>query len=157
MRSCADPSRRSTARRDSKWRPELRSTGSGGSGRLVARAILAKQDSGARACRHQRPGRCRVQRAAVKRDSVHGAYPGEVRQRATTSSSDGRRISRHGRTGSRQAPPWRHRRRHRADCTGFSRTGIKGRRASHGRPKRSLIRLPAKGVDLTVVYGVNHD
>ena len=44
------------------------------------------------------------------------------------------------------------------ECTGFlHRRGFGGQKHLDAGAKRVLISAPAKGVDLTVVYGVNHD
>jgi glyceraldehyde 3-phosphate dehydrogenase len=92
-----------------------------------------------------------------KRDSVHGKFPGEVRADGNDLIVDGKRIHvtaerdpaklPHGDNGVDLA----------LECTGFFTDRDKAAEASRRGREAVLISAPAKGVDLTVVYGVNDD
>jgi glyceraldehyde 3-phosphate dehydrogenase len=131
--------------------------GFGRIGRLVARAILEKADSGLELVAINDLADAESNALLFKRDSVHGAYPGEVRADGNDLIIDGRRIKvtaerdpgnlPHGDNGVDIA----------LECTGFfADRGSAGKHLTAG-AKKVLISAPAKGVDLTVVYGVNHD
>ena len=93
----------------------------------------------------------------LKRDSVHGAYPGSVEVDGDHIVVDGHRIRvtaerdpaklPHGEMGVDIA----------MECTGFFTDAAKAGLHLAAGAKRVLISAPGKGVDLTVVYGVNHD
>ncbi len=93
----------------------------------------------------------------LKRDSVHGAYPGTVEVDGDAIVVDGKRIRvtaerdpaklPHGDMGVDIA----------LECTGFFTAADKARLHIDAGAKRVLVSAPAKGADLTVVYGVNHD
>jgi glyceraldehyde 3-phosphate dehydrogenase len=91
-----------------------------------------------------------------KRDSVHGAFPGEVHADGDAMVVNGKRIRvtaerdpanlPHGEMGVDIA----------LECTGFfTDRDSAGKHITAG-AKRVLISAPAKNVDKTVVYGVNH-
>jgi glyceraldehyde 3-phosphate dehydrogenase len=92
-----------------------------------------------------------------KRDSVHGPYPGDVQAEGNDLIIDGRRVKvtaerdpgklPHGDNGIDIA----------LECTGFFTDRDKAGAHLTAGAKRVLISAPAKGVDLTVVYGVNHE
>ena len=93
----------------------------------------------------------------LKRDSVHGAYPGTIEVDGEFMVVDGHRIRvtaerdpaklPHGEMGVDIA----------LECTGFFTAADKAGAHLTAGAKRVLISAPGKGVDLTVVYGVNHD
>ena len=93
----------------------------------------------------------------LKRDSVHGPYPGTVVVDGDAIVVDGQRIRvtaerdpaklPHGELGVDIA----------LECTGFFTAADKAKAHLDAGAKRVLISAPGKGVDLTVVYGVNHD
>ncbi len=93
----------------------------------------------------------------LKRDSVHGAYPGTVEVDGDAIVVDGKRIRvtaerdpaklPHGDMGVDIA----------LECTGFLTAADKARLHIDAGARRVLVSAPAKGADLTVVYGVNHD
>jgi glyceraldehyde 3-phosphate dehydrogenase len=131
--------------------------GFGRIGRLVARAILEKQDSGLELVAINDLADAESNALLFKRDSVHGAWPGEVRADGNDLIVDGRRIKvtaerdpaslPHGANGVDIA----------LECTGFfADRDSAGKHLTAG-ARKVLISAPAKGVDLTVVYGVNHD
>jgi glyceraldehyde 3-phosphate dehydrogenase len=131
--------------------------GFGRIGRLVARAILEKQDSGLELVAINDLADAQSNALLFKRDSVHGAYRGEVRAEGSDLIIDGRRVLvtaerdpgklPHGDTGVDIA----------LECTGFFTDRDKAGAHLSAGAKKVLISAPAKGVDLTVVYGVNHD
>ena len=93
----------------------------------------------------------------LKRDSVHGPYPGTVVVDGDAIVVDGQRIRVTAERDPAKLP-------HAAlgvdialECTGFFTAADKAKAHLEAGAKRVLISAPGKGVDLTVVYGVNHD
>jgi len=131
--------------------------GFGRIGRLVARAILEKQDSGLELVAINDLADAKSNAMLFKRDSVHGPYPGDVQAEGNDLIIDGRRVKvtaerdpgklPHGDNGIDIA----------LECTGFFTDRDKAGAHLTAGAKRVLISAPAKGVDLTVVYGVNHE
>ena len=131
--------------------------GFGRIGRLVARAILEKPDSGLELVAINDLADAESNALLFKRDSVHGAWKGEVRADGNDLVIDGRRILvtaerdpgklPHGDNGIELA----------LECTGFFTDRDKAGAHLTAGAKKVLISAPAKNVDLTVVYGVNHD
>jgi glyceraldehyde 3-phosphate dehydrogenase len=131
--------------------------GFGRIGRLVARAILENPGSGLELVAINDLADAKSNALLFKRDSVHGAYPGEVHADGNDLVIDGRRILvtaerdpgklPHGANGVEIA----------LECTGFFTDRDKAGAHLTAGAKKVLISAPAKGVDLTVVYGVNHD
>jgi glyceraldehyde 3-phosphate dehydrogenase len=130
--------------------------GFGRIGRLVARAILENRDSGLELVAINDLADAESNALLFKRDSVHGTYSGEVRADGNDLIVDGRRIKVTAERDPGKLP-------HRADaidialeCTGFFTD--RDRAAAHltAGARKVLISAPGKGVDLTVVYGVNH-
>jgi glyceraldehyde 3-phosphate dehydrogenase len=131
--------------------------GFGRIGRLVARAILEKSDSGLELVAINDLADAESNALLFKRDSVHGAWPGEVRADGNDLIVDGRRIKVTAERDPAKLP-------HGADgidialeCTGFFADRDKAGAHLTAGARKVLISAPAKGVDLTVVYGVNHD
>jgi glyceraldehyde 3-phosphate dehydrogenase len=131
--------------------------GFGRIGRLVARALLQKADSGLELVSINDLADAESNALLFKRDSVHGAWPGEVRADGNDLIIDGRRVKvtaerepgklPHGDNGVDLV----------LECTGFFTDRDKAGAHLTAGAKKVLISAPAKGVDLTVVYGVNHD
>jgi glyceraldehyde 3-phosphate dehydrogenase (phosphorylating) len=131
--------------------------GFGRIGRLVARAILERPDSGLELVAINDLADAQSNALLFKRDSVHGAYPGDVRAEGNNLVIDGKRILvtaerdpgklPHGDNGVDIA----------LECTGFFADREKAGLHLTAGAKKVLISAPAKGVDLTVVYGVNHE
>jgi glyceraldehyde 3-phosphate dehydrogenase len=131
--------------------------GFGRIGRLVARALLQKADSGLELVSINDLADAESNALLFKRDSVHGAWPGEVRADGNDLIIDGRRIRvtaerepgklPHGDNGVDLV----------LECTGFFTDRDKAGAHLTAGARKVLISAPAKGVDLTVVYGVNHD
>jgi glyceraldehyde 3-phosphate dehydrogenase len=131
--------------------------GFGRIGRLVARAMLERRDSGLELVAINDLADAESNALLFKRDSVHGAWPGEVRADGNDLIVDGRRIKVTAEREPGKLP-------HGADgidlaleCTGFFADRDKAGAHLTAGAKKVLISAPAKGADLTVVYGVNHD
>jgi len=131
--------------------------GFGRIGRLVARAILSRPDSGLELVAINDLGNAASNALLFKRDSVHGSWKGEVAADGSDLVVDGRRIKVTAERDPGNLP-------HGADgvdialeCTGFfTDRDSAGKHLTAG-AKKVLISAPAKNVDLTVVFGVNHD
>ncbi len=131
--------------------------GFGRIGRLVARAILENPDAGLELVAINDLADTKSNALLFKRDSVHGTYRGEVSADGNDLIVDGKRIHvtaerdpgklPHGANGVDIA----------LECTGFFTDRDKAAAHLAAGAKKVLISAPAKGVDLTVVYGVNHD
>jgi glyceraldehyde 3-phosphate dehydrogenase len=131
--------------------------GFGRIGRLVARAILENPDSGLELVAINDLADAKSNALLFKRDSVHGAWKGEVHADGNDLIVDGKRILvtaerdpgklPHGANGVEIA----------LECTGFFTDRDKAGAHLTAGAKKVLISAPAKGVDLTVVYGVNHE
>jgi glyceraldehyde 3-phosphate dehydrogenase len=131
--------------------------GFGRIGRLVARAILENPDCGLDLVAINDLADAESNALLFKRDSVHGPYPGEVRADGSDLIVDGKRIKVTAERDPARLP-------HGADdialaleCTGFFTDRDKAAAHLTAGAKKVLISAPGKGVDLTVVYGVNHD
>ncbi len=131
--------------------------GFGRIGRLVARAILAKPESGLELVAINDLADAESNALLFKRDSVHGPYPGEVKADGNDLIIDGKRIKVTAERDPANLP-------HAADgvdialeCTGFFTDRASAQKHLDAGARRVLISAPGKGVDLTVVFGVNHD
>ncbi|MGV3479240.1 MAG: type I glyceraldehyde-3-phosphate dehydrogenase [Sphingobium sp.] len=131
--------------------------GFGRIGRLVARAILERGGSELELVAINDLADAKSNAQLFKRDSVHGPYPGTVEVDGNDIVVDGKRIRV---TAERDPANLPH-----ADlgvdialeCTGFFTDRDSAQKHLDAGAKRVLISAPAKGVDLTVVYGVNND
>src|SRR5947209_16858472 len=131
--------------------------GFGRIGRLVARAILERPDCGLELVSVNDLADAKANAWLFSRDSVHGKYPGKVTTDGNDIVVDGKRIQVTAEKDPAKLP-------HQAngidiapECTGFFTDRAGGEAHIAAGAKRVLISAPAKGVDLTVVYGVNHD
>ena len=131
--------------------------GFGRIGRLVARAILERADSGLELVAINDLADANFNAMLFKRDSIHGAYPGTVEVDGNDILVDGKRIRVTAERDPAKLP-------HKdlgvdiaLECTGFFTDRESAQKHLDAGAKRVLISAPAKGVDLTVVYGVNHD
>jgi glyceraldehyde 3-phosphate dehydrogenase len=130
--------------------------GFGRIGRLVARAILERPDCGLELVAINDLADAKANALLFKRDSVHGPFPGEVSAEGDQMIVNGKaiRVTKerdpanlpHGALGVDIA----------LECTGFFTDAESAGKHIAAGAKRVLISAPAKGVDLTVVYGVNH-
>jgi glyceraldehyde 3-phosphate dehydrogenase (phosphorylating) len=131
--------------------------GFGRIGRLVARAILERPDCGLELVSVNDLADAKANAWLFSRDSVHGKYPGKVETDGNDIIVDGKRIHVTAERDPSKLP-------HKAngidialECTGFFTDRAGGEAHIQAGAKRVLISAPAKGVDLTVVYGVNDD
>ena len=131
--------------------------GFGRIGRLVARAILEKADSGLELVAINDLADAESNALLFKRDSVHGAYPGDVRAEGNDIVINGKRIHVTAERDPGKLPHREHGVDIALECTGFFTDRDKAGAHLAAGAKKVLISAPAKGVDLTVVYGVNHD
>ena len=130
--------------------------GFGRIGRLVARAILSRPDCGLDLVAINDLADARSNALLFKRDSVHGSWKGDVAADGQDLVIDGKRIRVTAERDPANLP-------HAADgvdialeCTGFFTDRESAGKHLTAGARRVLISAPAKGVDLTVVYGVNH-
>jgi glyceraldehyde 3-phosphate dehydrogenase len=131
--------------------------GFGRIGRLVARAILSRDDHGLELVAINDLADAKANAMLFKRDSVHGTWPGEVKAEGDVMIVDGKRIKV---TAERDPAKLPHKEMGvdiALECTGFFTDKEGGQKHLDAGAKRVLISAPAKGADLTVVYGVNHD
>ena len=131
--------------------------GFGRIGRLVARAILSRDDHGLELVAINDLADAKANALLFKRDSVHGRWPGEVSAEGDEMIVDGKRIKV---TAERDPAKLPHKEMGvdiALECTGFFTDREGGQKHLDAGAKRVLISAPAKGADLTVVYGVNHD
>ena len=131
--------------------------GFGRIGRLVARAILERPDCGLDLVSVNDLADAKANAWLFKHDSVHGKFPGEVTTDGNDIIVDGKRIHV---TAERDPAKLPHRDNGveiALECTGFFTDRAGGEKHIEAGAKRVLISAPAKGVDLTVVYGVNDD
>ena len=93
----------------------------------------------------------------LRYDSVHGRFPGEVRVKGDTISCGNGAIKVTAVKDPTQLP-WKDLGVEIAlECTGIFTSKDKASAHLKAGAKRVLVSAPADGVDLTVVYGVNHD
>jgi glyceraldehyde 3-phosphate dehydrogenase len=131
--------------------------GFGRIGRLVARALLQKADSGLELVSINDLADAESNALLFKRDSVHGAWQGEVRADGNDLIIDGRRIKVTAEREPAKLPHGDNGVDLVLECTGFFTDRDKAGAHLTAGARKVLISAPAKGVDLTVVYGVNHD
>ena len=131
--------------------------GFGRIGRLVARAILSRPDCGLELVAINDLADAKANALLFKRDSVHGAWGGEVAADGQDLIIDGKRIRVTAERDPANLPHAANGVEIALECTGFfTDRDSAGKHLSAG-AKKVLISAPAKGVDLTVVFGVNHD
>jgi glyceraldehyde 3-phosphate dehydrogenase len=130
--------------------------GFGRIGRLVARAILERDDHDLELVAINDLADAKSNALLFKRDSVHGAFPGTVEADGNDIIVNGKRIHvtaerdpanlPHGANGVDIA----------LECTGFFTDRESAGKHLTAGSKRVLISAPAKNVDKTIVFGVNH-
>ncbi len=131
--------------------------GFGRIGRLVARAILSRTDHELELVSINDLGDAKANALLFKRDSIHGAFAGEVSVDGSDMIVNGKRIAVTAERDPANLP-------HAAqgvdialECTGFFADKESASKHLTAGAKRVVISAPAKGVDRTVVFGVNHD
>jgi glyceraldehyde 3-phosphate dehydrogenase len=131
--------------------------GFGRIGRLVARAILERPDCGLELVAINDLADAKSNAWLFERDSVHGRFPGEVKAEGDAIIVNGKRIAVTAERDPANLPHKEHGVELALECTGFFTSKEGGEKHIAAGAKRVLISAPAKGADLTVVYGVNHD
>jgi glyceraldehyde 3-phosphate dehydrogenase len=131
--------------------------GFGRIGRLVARAILERPDCGLELVSVNDLADAKANAWLFKHDSVHGKFPGEVTTNGSDILVDGKRIHVTAERDPAKLPHGANGIDIALECTGFFTDREGGEKHLQAGAKRVLISAPAKGVDLTVVYGVNDD
>tara|TARA_R110000772_G_scaffold147233_13_gene257719 strand:+ start:140 stop:1144 length:1005 start_codon:yes stop_codon:yes gene_type:complete len=131
--------------------------GFGRIGRLVARAIMERPDCGLELVAINDLADADANALLFGYDSVHGRFPGEVTADGDSISVNGKKIAVTSERNPGDLP-------HREmgidivlECTGFFQSKEAAQPHIDAGAKRVLISAPAKNVDQTVVYGVNHD
>jgi glyceraldehyde 3-phosphate dehydrogenase len=131
--------------------------GFGRIGRLVARAILERDDHDLELVSINDLASAQANALLFKRDSVHGAFPGTVEVDGNDIVVNGKRIHVTAERDPANLPHAANGVDIALECTGFfTDRDSAGKHLTAG-AKRVLISAPAKNVDKTVVFGVNHD
>ena len=131
--------------------------GFGRIGRLVARAILERDDHDLELVAINDLADASANAMLFKRDSVHGKFPGEVSAEGDYMVVNGKRIRVTAERDPAKLPHAELGVDIALECTGFFTDKAGGQKHLDAGAKRVLISAPAKGADLTVVFGVNHD
>ena len=131
--------------------------GFGRIGRLVARAILERPDCGLELVSVNDLADAKANAWLFKHDSVHGKFPGEVAAEGNDIVVNGKRIHVTAVKDPAQLPHGDQGVEIVLECTGFFTDRESAQKHIDAGAKKVLISAPAKGVDLTVVYGVNED
>ncbi len=131
--------------------------GFGRIGRLVARAMIERGGDELELVAINDLADAKSNAWLFSRDSVHGKYPGTVTAEGNDLVIDGKRIRVTAERDPANLP-------HRElgvdlvlECTGFFTDRASCQKHLDAGAKKVLISAPGKNVDLTVVYGVNHD
>ncbi len=131
--------------------------GFGRIGRNVARAILERPDCGLELVSINDLADAKANALLFKRDSVHGAFAGTVEVDGQDLIINGKRIQVTAERDPANLPHAANGIDIAMECTGFFTNREGGQKHLDAGAKRVLISAPAKNVDLTVVFGVNHD
>jgi glyceraldehyde 3-phosphate dehydrogenase len=131
--------------------------GFGRIGRLVARAILERPDCGLELVSVNDLADAKANAWLFKHDSVHGKFPGEVTVDGNDIVVDGKHIQVTAERDPGKLPHAANGIDIALECTGFFTDRASAEKHIEAGAKKVLISAPAKGVDLTVVYGVNDD
>ena len=130
--------------------------GFGRIGRNVARAILERPDCGLELVSINDLADAKSNALLFKRDSVHGTFQGSVEVDGNDLIVNGKHIHVTAERDPANLPHAAHGIDIALECTGFFTNKASASKHIEAGAKRVLISAPAKGVDLTVVYGVNH-
>jgi len=131
--------------------------GFGRIGRLVARALLQRTDHDLELVAINDLGDAKSNALLFKRDSVHGTFPGEVSVDGNDLIIDGKRVHVTAERDPANLPHARLGIDLALECTGFFADKAGASKHLEAGAKRVLISAPAKNVEKTVVFGVNHD
>ncbi|MEJ6009216.1 type I glyceraldehyde-3-phosphate dehydrogenase [Novosphingobium aquae] len=131
--------------------------GFGRIGRNVARAILSRTDHDLELVSINDLASAQANAMLFQRDSVHGAFKGTVEVDGNDLIINGKRIQVTAERDPANLPHAANGVDIALECTGFftDRTSCEKHIAAGA--KKVLISAPGKNVDLTVVYGVNHE
>jgi glyceraldehyde 3-phosphate dehydrogenase len=131
--------------------------GFGRIGRLVMRAIYESKRTDVEVIGINDLGTVEANAALLKRDSVHGPFPFDVKTGKDSIEIAGRAI----RVTAERDPkklPWKELKVDVAlECTGIFTKREQAAWHIEAGARKVLVSAPADGVDMTVVYGVNHD
>ena len=131
--------------------------GFGRIGRNVARAILERTDHDLELVSINDLADAKANALLFKRDSVHGPFSGSVEVDGNDLIINGKRIQVTAERDPAKLPHAANGIDIALECTGFFTNRKGGQAHLDAGAKRVLISAPGKEVDLTVVYGVNHD
>lgn len=131
--------------------------GFGRIGRLVARAILERPDSGLELVTINDLADAKSNAWLFSRDSVHGKYPGTVSADGNDLVIDGKRVKVTAEKDPANLPHKDNGVELVLECTGFFTDRVSAQKHIDAGARKVLISAPGKNVDLTVVFGVNHD
>jgi len=131
--------------------------GFGRIGRLVARAILGRDDHDLELVAINDLADAKANALLFQYDSTHGRFPGEVSSDGDSITVNGKRIAVTSERDPGQLPHAEMGIDLVLECTGFFQSHEAAQPHLDAGAKRVLISAPAKNVSATVVYGVNHD
>jgi glyceraldehyde 3-phosphate dehydrogenase len=131
--------------------------GFGRIGRLVLRAIVESKRNDIVVVGVNDLGPAETNAHLLRYDSVHGRFPGEVKVDDDHMIVDGHKIRVTAIKNPADLPHKELAVDIALECTGIFITKEKASAHLQAGAKRVLVSAPAGGVDLTVVYGVNHD
>jgi glyceraldehyde 3-phosphate dehydrogenase len=131
--------------------------GFGRIGRNIARAILERPDCGLELVSINDLADAKANALLFKRDSVHGAFSGTVEVDGNDLIINGKRIHVTAERDPANLPHAANGIDIALECTGFFTDRASCEKHIAAGAKRVLISAPGKNVDLTVVYGVNHE
>jgi glyceraldehyde 3-phosphate dehydrogenase len=131
--------------------------GFGRIGRNVARAIMERPDCGLELVSINDLADAKANALLFKRDSVHGTFAGTVEVDGNDLIINGKRIHVTAERDPANLPHAANGVDIALECTGFFTDRASCEKHLAAGAKRVLISAPGKNVDLTVVFGVNHD
>ena len=131
--------------------------GFGRIGRNVARAIIERPGCGLELVSINDLADAKANALLFKRDSVHGMFTGSVEVDGNDLVISGKRITVTAERDPAQLPHAANGIDIALECTGFFTDRASCEKHLAAGAKRVLISAPGKNVDLTVVFGVNHD
>lgn len=131
--------------------------GFGRIGRLVARAMIERGGDDLELVAINDLADAKSNAWLFSRDSVHGKYPGTVTAEGQDLVIDGKRIRVTAERDPANLPHAELGVDLVLECTGFFTDRASCQKHLDAGAKKVLISAPGKNVDLTVVYGVNHD
>ena len=131
--------------------------GFGRIGRNVLRAIIESGRTDIEVVAINDLADAKMNAMLLKRDSVHGPFNGTVEADGNDIIVNGKRIRVTAERDPAKLPHAEMGVDIALECTGFFTAADKAGAHLTAGAKRVLISAPGKGVDLTVVYGVNHD